>query len=152
MQVKEEPPPEPAGPTASPTAGSAPIVIQQAPAKPEALILDQPTPLEPHLPSSALSQSAPSSFWHIQADHAYQVGKSSVHRQQYLRKSCDNESQGGPLHTPCVVFGFWLKSKFSLVPNRKMEIAVLLITPYYYSVYCVLCCIERIRYDSGTAL
>lgn len=73
MQVKEEPPPEPTGPVASPTVGSTPLVIQQAPVKPEALILEQATPLESHLPSSALSQSAPSSFWHIQADHAYQA-------------------------------------------------------------------------------
>ncbi|XP_063156749.1 zinc finger protein 395 isoform X2 [Candoia aspera] len=73
MQVKEEAPPEPSAAAPSPTAGSSPIVIQPAPSQPEALILDQATPLEPHLPSSALSQSAPSSFWHIQADHAYQA-------------------------------------------------------------------------------
>lgn len=29
--------------------------------------------LESYLPSGALSKSAPGSFWHIQADHAYQV-------------------------------------------------------------------------------
>lgn len=29
--------------------------------------------LESPLPSGALSKSAPGSFWHIQADHAYQV-------------------------------------------------------------------------------
>lgn len=71
VQVKEEPAPEAA---ASPTSvsASAPIVIQQALAKPEALLLEPPA-LEPALGSSALSQSAPSSFWHIQADHAYQV-------------------------------------------------------------------------------
>lgn len=69
VQVKEEAAPESA---TSPTFGSSPIVIQQALAKPEALALDQAT-LESHLPNSALSQSAPSSFWHIQADHAYQV-------------------------------------------------------------------------------
>ncbi|XP_053105332.1 zinc finger protein 395 [Hemicordylus capensis] len=78
MQVKEEEAaaaaaPEPAGAPASPTSGSPPIVIQQAPPKPETLVLDQAVPLEPHLPPSALSQSAPSSFWHIQADHAYQA-------------------------------------------------------------------------------
>ena len=56
----------------SPTSVSAPIIIQQALAKPEALLVEQPV-LEPALASSALSQSAPSSFWHIQADHAYQV-------------------------------------------------------------------------------
>nr|XP_006116781.1 zinc finger protein 395 isoform X1 [Pelodiscus sinensis]XP_006116782.1 zinc finger protein 395 isoform X2 [Pelodiscus sinensis] len=69
VQVKEETAPESA---TSPTFGSSPIVIQQALAKPEALALDQAT-LESPLPNSALSQSAPSSFWHIQADHAYQA-------------------------------------------------------------------------------
>ncbi|XP_054844506.1 zinc finger protein 395 [Eublepharis macularius] len=73
MQVKEEAPPEPVGTVASPPLDSSPAVIQQALSKPEALVLDQATPLEPPLPSSALSQSAPSSFWHIQADHAYQA-------------------------------------------------------------------------------
>lgn len=71
VQVKEEPAPEAAA-IASPTSASAPIIIQQALAKPEALLVEQPA-LEPALASSALSQSAPSSFWHIQADHAYQV-------------------------------------------------------------------------------
>uniref|UniRef100_A0A8C8BFF3 Zinc finger protein 395 n=1 Tax=Otus sunia TaxID=257818 RepID=A0A8C8BFF3_9STRI len=71
VQVKEEPTPEAAAAT-SPTSASAPIIIQQALAKPEALLVEQPV-LEPALASSALSQSAPSSFWHIQADHAYQV-------------------------------------------------------------------------------
>ncbi|XP_013914258.1 PREDICTED: zinc finger protein 395 [Thamnophis sirtalis] len=73
MQVKEEALPESLVVAPNPTAGSSPIVIQQAASQPEPLILDQATPLEPHLPSSALSQSAPSSFWHIQADHAYQA-------------------------------------------------------------------------------
>ncbi|XP_026527230.1 zinc finger protein 395 [Notechis scutatus] len=73
MQVKEEALPESSVVAPNPTAGSSPIVIQQAASQPEALILDQATPLEPHLASSALSQSAPSSFWHIQADHAYQA-------------------------------------------------------------------------------
>ncbi|CAM9976522.1 unnamed protein product [Bubo scandiacus] len=71
VQVKEEPAPEAAAAT-SPTSASAPIIIQQALAKPEALLVEQPA-LEPALASSALSQSAPSSFWHIQADHAYQA-------------------------------------------------------------------------------
>ncbi|XP_009585841.1 PREDICTED: zinc finger protein 395, partial [Fulmarus glacialis] len=71
VQVKEEPAPEAAA-AASPTSASAPIIIQQALAKPEALLVEQPA-LEPALASSALSQSAPSSFWHIQADHAYQA-------------------------------------------------------------------------------
>ncbi|XP_067426032.1 zinc finger protein 395 isoform X2 [Emydura macquarii macquarii] len=69
VQVKEEAAAESA---TSPAFGSTPIVIQQALAKPEALTLDQAA-LESHLPNSALSQSAPSSFWHIQADHAYQA-------------------------------------------------------------------------------
>ncbi|XP_009069326.1 PREDICTED: zinc finger protein 395 [Acanthisitta chloris] len=71
VQVKEEPAPEAAAAT-SPMSTSAPIIIQQALAKPEALLVEQPV-LEPALASSALSQSAPSSFWHIQADHAYQA-------------------------------------------------------------------------------
>uniref|UniRef100_A0A8B9SFG6 Zinc finger protein 395 n=1 Tax=Anas platyrhynchos TaxID=8839 RepID=A0A8B9SFG6_ANAPL len=73
VQVKEEPAPETVA-AASPTSvsSSSPIIIQQALAKPEALLLEPPA-LEPALASSALSQSAPSSFWHIQADHAYQV-------------------------------------------------------------------------------
>ncbi|NWI50257.1 ZN395 protein, partial [Calyptomena viridis] len=66
VQVKEEPAPEAAA-TPSPTSTSAPIVIQQTLAKPETLLVEQPL-LEP-----TLSQSAPSSFWHIQADHAYQA-------------------------------------------------------------------------------
>ncbi|XP_058020763.1 zinc finger protein 395 isoform X1 [Ahaetulla prasina] len=73
MQVKEEALPESLVVAPNPTAGSSPIVIQQAASQPETLILDQAAPLESHLPSSALSQSAPSSFWHIQADHAYQA-------------------------------------------------------------------------------
>ncbi|NXH22368.1 ZN395 protein, partial [Bucco capensis] len=71
VQVKEEPAAE-AVTAPSPTAVSAPIIIQQALAKPEPLLLEQPV-LEPTLASSTLSQSAPSSFWHIQADHAYQA-------------------------------------------------------------------------------
>ncbi|NXU54658.1 ZN395 protein, partial [Turnix velox] len=71
VQVKEEKAPESAA-TASPTSTSPPIIIQQTLAKPEALLVEQPA-LEPTLASSALSQSAPSSFWHIQADHAYQA-------------------------------------------------------------------------------
>ncbi|NXG36385.1 ZN395 protein, partial [Dromaius novaehollandiae] len=69
VQVKEEPAAESA---ASPTSPSAPVVIQQALAKPEAVLVEPPA-LEPALAGSALSQSAPSSFWHIQADHAYQA-------------------------------------------------------------------------------
>ncbi|NWU94308.1 ZN395 protein, partial [Upupa epops] len=71
VQVKEEPAPE-AAVTTSPMSVSAPIIIQQALAKPETLLVEQPM-LDPTLAGSALSQSAPSSFWHIQADHAYQA-------------------------------------------------------------------------------
>ncbi|NXX46531.1 ZN395 protein, partial [Tricholaema leucomelas] len=71
VQVKEETVPE-AVATASPTSVSSPIIIHQALTKPEALLVEQPM-LEPTLASSTLSQSAPSSFWHIQADHAYQA-------------------------------------------------------------------------------
>ncbi|NXA15245.1 ZN395 protein, partial [Sapayoa aenigma] len=67
VQVKEEPAPEAAAATPSPASTSAPVVIQQTLAKPETLLVEQPL-LEP-----ALSQSAPGSFWHIQADHAYQA-------------------------------------------------------------------------------
>ncbi|NXF13837.1 ZN395 protein, partial [Smithornis capensis] len=67
VQVKEEAAPEAATSSTSPTSTSAPIIIQQTLAKPEPLLLEQPL-LEP-----TLSQSAPSSFWHIQADHAYQA-------------------------------------------------------------------------------
>lgn len=86
VQVKEEPAPEAAA-TASPTSASAPIIIQQALAKPEALLVEQPV-LEPALASSALSQSAPSSFWHIQADHAYQVSWWHLLGTGHLPKSC----------------------------------------------------------------
>ncbi|NWQ72252.1 ZN395 protein, partial [Neopipo cinnamomea] len=71
VQVKEEPAPEVAA-TPSPMATSAPIIIQQSLAKPETLLVEQPV-LEPGLAGGALSQSAPGSFWHIQADHAYQA-------------------------------------------------------------------------------
>uniref|UniRef100_A0A8B9QEX6 Zinc finger protein 395 n=1 Tax=Apteryx owenii TaxID=8824 RepID=A0A8B9QEX6_APTOW len=69
VQVKEEPAPESA---ASPTSAAAPVGIQPAPAKPEAPPAEAPA-REPAPAGSALSQSAPSSFWHIQADHAYQA-------------------------------------------------------------------------------
>ncbi|NXK38706.1 ZN395 protein, partial [Piprites chloris] len=71
VQVKEEAAPEVAT-TPSPMATSAPIIIQQTLAKPETLLLEQPA-LEPGPAGGALSQSAPGSFWHIQADHAYQA-------------------------------------------------------------------------------
>ncbi|XP_027765948.1 zinc finger protein 395, partial [Empidonax traillii] len=78
VQVKEEPAPEVTTTTTttttptSPTATSAPIIIRQALATPEPLLLEPPLP-EPGLAGAALSQSAPGSFWHIQADHAYQA-------------------------------------------------------------------------------
>lgn len=86
VQVKEEPAPEVAA-AASPTSASAPIIIQQALAKPEALLVEQPA-LEPTLASGTLSQSAPSSFWHIQADHAYQVSWWRLLGMGHLPKSC----------------------------------------------------------------
>ncbi|XP_025896804.1 zinc finger protein 395 [Nothoprocta perdicaria] len=64
MQVKEEAAVEP---TASPTSPSAPAGLQ---GKLEVPLPEAPLP---EVPGSALSQSAPSSFWHIQADHAYQA-------------------------------------------------------------------------------
>ncbi|XP_021247737.1 zinc finger protein 395 isoform X2 [Numida meleagris] len=82
VQVKEEPTPEATANT-SPTSVSAPIIIQQALAKPEALLVEPPV-LEPALASSALSQSAPSSFWHIQADHAYQIAGDGMRPRQIL--------------------------------------------------------------------
>ncbi|XP_031960047.1 zinc finger protein 395 isoform X4 [Corvus moneduloides] len=74
VQLKEEPPAEvpAASPGASagatsPASCSAPIAIRPALAPPE------PGPCPP-----ALSHSAPGSFWHIQADHAYQVRSRSL--------------------------------------------------------------------------
>ncbi|NWV08000.1 ZN395 protein, partial [Ptilonorhynchus violaceus] len=71
VQAKEEAAPEaPAASSPIPRSApgsapsSAPVVIQPAL---EPLLLERPL-LEP-----ALSQSAPGSFWHIQADHAYQA-------------------------------------------------------------------------------
>ncbi|KAM4772505.1 zinc finger protein 395 [Rhinophrynus dorsalis] len=55
----------------SPSTATAPLLIQPVPPKPESHALEVPS-MESPLPS-ALSQSAPSSFWHIQADHAYQA-------------------------------------------------------------------------------
>lgn len=86
VQVKEETVPEVVA-TASPASVSAPIIIQQALTKPEALLVEQPM-LEPTLASSTLSQSAPSSFWHIQADHAYQVSCCYLPGLGHLLKSC----------------------------------------------------------------
>lgn len=93
VQVKEEAAPESAP---SPSSASSPIIIQQALAKPETLVLEQST-LESHLPSSALSQSAPSSFWHIQADHAYQVCWVGQSKKQNGVVTCGIFLRGVPL-------------------------------------------------------
>ncbi|NXM29340.1 ZN395 protein, partial [Oxyruncus cristatus] len=71
LQAREEPAPE-AATAPSPAATSAPILIQRALEKPEPLLPEPPGP-EPGLAGGALSHSAPGSFWHIQADHAYQA-------------------------------------------------------------------------------
>ncbi|XP_044146022.1 zinc finger protein 395 isoform X1 [Bufo gargarizans] len=55
----------------SPSTATAPLLIQPITPKPETQALEVPF-VESPLPS-ALSQSAPGSFWHIQADHAYQA-------------------------------------------------------------------------------
>lgn len=69
IQMKDEPESEP---VTSPTlVVPVPSVIPQTLVNPEMLHLDLLSP-EPPL-TSALSQSAPGSFWHIQADHAYQA-------------------------------------------------------------------------------
>lgn len=76
VQMKEE-----AAAAGAPTADSAPT---PGVTSPPLAILPPPPPkgqpsgpehpgLESYLPSGALSKSAPGSFWHIQADHAYQV-------------------------------------------------------------------------------
>ncbi|KAM4694996.1 zinc finger protein 395 isoform 2-T2 [Discoglossus pictus] len=69
VQMKEEA--EVEATPRSPSTVTAPLLIQPVPPKPETQALEVPS-LESPLPS-ALSQSAPGSFWHIQADHAYQA-------------------------------------------------------------------------------
>ncbi|OCT81440.1 zinc finger protein 395-like [Xenopus laevis] len=69
VQMKEDSEAEPT--PKSPITATAPLLIQPVPAKPETHALEVPS-IESPL-SSALSQSAPGSFWHIQADHAYQA-------------------------------------------------------------------------------
>lgn len=88
MQMKEEPalavaaPPVPGTPTGEPAPTSRVT-------SPSLAALSVPPPkvqssgpehsgLESSLPSVALSKSAPGSFWHIQADHAYQVWSTRV--------------------------------------------------------------------------
>lgn len=83
VQMKEDPPAAAAGTSAPGT-----HIIEPAPAaqvtSPSLAALPLPPPRaqcsgskhpgpESSLASAALSKSAPSSFWHIQADHAYQV-------------------------------------------------------------------------------
>ncbi|KAB1255985.1 Zinc finger protein 395 [Camelus dromedarius] len=77
VQMKEEA----AAPAGAPAADPAPAPSMTSP---PLAVLSPPPPkaqpsgpehpgLESYLPSAALSKSAPGSFWHIQADHAYQA-------------------------------------------------------------------------------
>lgn len=60
-------------PAPTPSVTSPPLaVLPPPPPKAQSSGPDHPG-LESYLPSGALSKSAPGSFWHIQADHAYQV-------------------------------------------------------------------------------
>lgn len=62
-----------ADPASTPSVTSSPLAILSPP-PPKAQTSGPEHPgLESYLPSGALSKSAPGSFWHIQADHAYQV-------------------------------------------------------------------------------
>ncbi|XP_040821986.1 zinc finger protein 395 [Ochotona curzoniae] len=62
-----------ADPVPTPTmTSSALAVLPPPPPKVQSCRLEHPG-LESSLPSGALSKSAPGSFWHIQADHAYQA-------------------------------------------------------------------------------
>ncbi|KAM8954173.1 zinc finger protein 395 [Pelodytes ibericus] len=69
VQMKEEIEAEPT--PRSPSTATAPLLIQPVQPKAETHALEVPS-VESPVPS-ALSQSAPGSFWHIQADHAYQA-------------------------------------------------------------------------------
>ncbi|XP_031806799.1 zinc finger protein 395 isoform X3 [Sarcophilus harrisii] len=78
VQMKEE---AAAVAVATPTAETVPVqsltnpplaIIPPPLPQAESLVLEHPV-LEPYLPTGALSKSAPGSFWHIQADHAYQA-------------------------------------------------------------------------------
>lgn len=63
-----------ADPAPTPSVTSPPLTILPPPPPPKAQSSGPDHPgLESYLPSGALSKSAPGSFWHIQADHAYQV-------------------------------------------------------------------------------
>lgn len=81
VQMKEEAAVAAAAAAGTPTADLAPIpgvtspplaVLPPPPPKAQTSGPEHPG-LESYLPSGALSKSAPGSFWHIQADHAYQV-------------------------------------------------------------------------------
>lgn len=83
MQMKEESalalaaPPAPGTPAGEPASTSrvtspSLAALSLPPAKVQSSGPEHPG-LESSLPSVALSKSAPGSFWHIQADHAYQV-------------------------------------------------------------------------------
>ncbi|MBV97781.1 zinc finger domain-containing protein, partial [Eschrichtius robustus] len=62
-----------ADPAPSPSLTSPPLaILPPPPPKAQSSGPDHPG-LESYLPSGALSKSAPGSFWHIQADHAYQA-------------------------------------------------------------------------------
>lgn len=62
-----------ADPAPTPSMTSPPLaLLPPPPPKTQASGPEHPS-LESYLPSGALSKSAPGSFWHIQADHAYQV-------------------------------------------------------------------------------
>lgn len=62
-----------ADPASAPSVTSSPLAILSPP-PPKAQTSGPEHPgLESYLPSGALSKSAPGSFWHIQADHAYQA-------------------------------------------------------------------------------
>lgn len=89
MQMKEEStlavaaPTAPGTPTGEPASTSrvtspSLAALSLPPAKVQSSGPEHPG-LESSLPSVALSKSAPGSFWHIQADHAYQVW--NVHMQ-----------------------------------------------------------------------
>ncbi|KAF6098275.1 zinc finger protein 395 [Phyllostomus discolor] len=80
VQMKEEAAAAAAA-AGTPTADSAPTssvtspplaILPPPPPKPQTSGPEHPG-LESYLPSGALSKSAPGSFWHIQADHAYQA-------------------------------------------------------------------------------
>lgn len=83
MQMKEDcavavaAPPPPGTPTGEPVSTSrvtspSLAALSSPPAKVQSSGPEHPG-LESSLPPVALSKSAPGSFWHIQADHAYQV-------------------------------------------------------------------------------